>query len=76
MDAWKERLVDEYTNLKVTLKRVHEKNLENAVLVAKSIEGLDSSALYNINLLNEQEEAMTKYLQCLELRAKLNDIEL
>ncbi len=76
MDAWKERLVDEYTNLQALLKKIHQKNLENAVLVAKSIERLDSSALYNINLLKEQEEAMTKYLQCLELRARLNDIEL
>lgn len=76
MDAWKERLVDEYTNLQTLLKKIHEKNLENAVLTAKSLSSLDSTAIYNIGLLKEQEEAMTKYLQCLELRARLNDIEL
>lgn len=75
MEDWKERLKAEYKELKELLEKLHKRNIANAVL-RKTNDGLTRLDFENMELLERQERAMNEYLNCLELRAALNSIEL
>lgn len=77
MDDWKERLKAEYKELKERLDKLHKWNIKQDVAfrlqhcgVAKVEDDI------NRHLCKEQEEAMTRYLHILELRAEIYGIEL
>lgn len=77
MDDWKERLKAEYKELKERLEKLHKWNIKQDAAfrlqpcgVAKVEDDM------NRHLCKEQEEAMTRYRNILELRAEIYGIEL
>lgn len=77
MDDWKERLKAEYKELKERLDKLHKWNVKQEAacrLRPCGVEKIEDDM--NRHLCREQEEAMTRYLNILELRAEIYGIEL
>ena len=77
MDEWKERLKAEYKELKERLEKLHKWNVKQEAAFRLQRCG-DEKIEDDVNryLCKEQEEAMTRYLYILELRAEIYGIEL
>ena len=77
MENWKERLKAEYKELKERLDKLHKWNVKQEVTCRVHpcrMEKIEDDQ--NRRLCREQEEAMTRYLNILELRAEIYGIEL
>lgn len=77
MDDWKERLKSEHRELKERLDKLHKWNIKQEVTFRVQpcrIEKIEDDQ--NRHLCREQEEAMTRYLNILELRAEIYGIDL
>lgn len=77
MDEWKERLKAEFKELKERLDKLHKWNVKQEAayrLQSCGVEKIEDDM--NRHLCREQEEAMTRYLNILELRAEIYGIEL
>lgn len=67
---YKERFKAEYHQLKIRHDKLHE------ILVAYGADQLDFELTCDVPLLHEQKKAMRMYLDILEVRAKIEGIEL
>lgn len=77
MDGWKERLKAEYKELKERLEKLHKFNVkQEAAYRTGSLTSIKIEDGLNRDLCRDQEEAMTRYLHILELRAEVYGIEL
>lgn len=77
MEDWKERLKEEYAQLKGRLEKLHRFNVKQDVAYRTYKYKPDNiEEDMNRDLCREQEEAMTRYLHILELRAEVYGIEL
>ena len=77
MEDWKDRLKAEYKELKERLDKLHKWNVKQEVTCRVQpcrMEKIEDDQ--NRHLCREQEEAMTRYLNILELRAEIYGIEL
>ena len=69
-DDYKERFKAEYHQLKIRYNKLHR------VIVMAEADALPFQLTCPLDLLKEQRMHMGKYIQCLEVRAKLECIEL
>lgn len=69
-DDYKERFKAEYHQLKIRFIKLHK------VIVMAEVNVLPFTLTCPLDLLREQREHMKSYLQCLEVRAKIENIEL
>lgn len=67
---YEERLIKEYSELLEKVSKLHAMNIK---LKAGT---LDSKLVCPAELLQEQEDVMTKYLEILEVRAEVENIKL
>lgn len=77
MEDWKERLKAEYAQTKERYEKLHRFNVKQEAahrLQHCRFEKVEDDQ--NFHLCMEQEEAMTRYLHILELRAEIYGIEL
>ena len=70
MEPWKERMVQEYKELKERYTKLHK------MLVKYDAGKLEFEPKCPIDLLREQAGAMGKYLYILEVRAVIENVEL
>lgn len=69
-DNYKDRFKAEYYQLKTRRDKLH------AMIVKYAVGSLDFEPSCPLELLEEQEEAMDKYLHILEVRAEIEKVEL
>ena len=77
MDDWKERLKNESKELKERLDKLHKWNVKQEAsyrLQPCRVEKIEDDL--SRDLYSDQEDAMTRYLNILELRAEIYGIEL
>lgn len=76
MSNWQERLKEEYTQLKEKYEKL--KSYNNEIEVKRNLELFTETVEedYRFRLMREQQSVMGNYLHLLELRAKLENIEL
>lgn len=76
MSNWQERLKEEYTQLKQKYEKL--KSYNNEIEVKRNLEPFTETVEedYRFRLMREQQSVMGNYLHLLELRAKLENIEL
>ena len=76
MDDWKERLVEEYHQLKERWEKIKAANNKQEVALELDTTAQPRRCYYANELLRRQQRAMGEYLHLLELRAELEGIEL
>ncbi len=76
MEDWKERLKEEYTQLKERYEKLRAYNNKKEVEANLSNHTMGQKDYYSGRLLARQQEIMEEYLKVLELRAELAHIEL
>lgn len=76
MSNWQERLKEEYTQFKEKYEKL--KSYNNEIEVKRNLELFTETVEedYRFRLMREQQSVMGNYLHLLELRAKLENIEL
>ena len=67
---WKERVVQEYKELKERYNKLHK------MIIKYEAGTLDFTPNCSLGLLKEQEMYMGEYLRVLEIRAEIEDIDL
>ena len=70
MEPWKERIIEEYTQLEERFKKLDD------MLVKIDAGTLDFTPVCPVDLLREQFYAMSNYLRILRIRAEIEGIEL
>lgn len=77
MEDWKDRLKAECKELKERLEKLHKFNVKQETAYRTgSLTSIKIEDGLNRDLCRDQEEAMTRYLHILELRAEVYGIEL
>lgn len=83
VDAYQERMREEYAQLKERLEKLHTWNIRQEVKLATTSDGVPAAQAvrspedrYRHTLMVEQEQAMTRYKELLELRAALDNFDL
>ncbi len=75
-DDWKNRLVEEYRQLKERWEKIKAQNNTQEVALELDTATQSRRCYYANELLRRQQRAMGEYLHILELRAELEGIEL
>ena len=75
-NAWKERLKEEYTQLKERYEKLKAYNNKQEVELNIADKAQAAIEHYRYRLLDQQQRAMSEYLHILELRAVLESIDL
>ena len=75
-DDWKNRLAEEYHQLKERWEKIKAENNTQEVALALDTAEQSRRCYYANELLRGQQRVMGEYLHILELRAELEDIEL
>ena len=70
MEPWKERMIQEYQELKGRYERLHR------MLVKYECGTLDFQPNCSLELLRRQEYAMVEYLNVLEIRAEIENVDI
>lgn len=82
METYQQRMVEEYAQLKERLEKLHAWNIRQEVQLRKAADLPAAEAVklpelsYRHNLMTEQERAMNRYKELLELRAALDGFDL
>lgn len=81
--AYQERMREEYAQLKERLEKLHAWNIRQEVKLATTPNDVPAAQAvrapqdnYRHHLMTEQERAMTRYKELLELRAALDNFDL
>ena len=83
VEAYQERMREEYAQLKERLEKLHTWNIRQEVKLATTPADAPAAQLvrapedgYRHTLMREQEQAMIRYKELLELRAALDNFDL
>lgn len=83
METYQERMREEYAQLKERLEKLHAWNIRQDVKLATTPGDVPAAQAvrapqdgYRHNLMTEQEQAMVRYKDLLELRAALDNFDL